>query len=332
MLKIKLFPRHLINTFKSTFKNLQNFSTSSKNEIIQYTEPLDILQIKTVTPARKVPDHIQRPDYMVQKNFNYSRKAKSVLRSPEDLEKFRYANKVAAGAVKLGIDSVKEGMTTDDIDKIIHEYIISKDCYPSAIGYMGFPKSLCTSVNEVLCHGVPNQRKLNNGDYVNFDVTTFYKGLHGDTSGMALIGNVHPDVQKLMRVTREAMYKAINICKPGVKVKKIGETIEDYAREFNYTVSAEFAGHGIGQQMHMYPSIMHSREDNNVNDVMEEGMAFTIEPIILMHPYDQLYMWEDNWTVVCPNNPSAQWEHTILITKDGYEILTLREGEVPLLI
>jgi methionyl aminopeptidase len=171
------------------------FSNQESKKI--YTEPLDINQILTVTPARLVPEHIERPDYM-RKNYVQPAKEKSIIKNHIDLENFRYACKVAAGAVKLGMESAKEGMSTDDIDEIIHEYIIKHDAYPSAIGYMGFPKSLCTSVNEVLCHGIPNARKLKNGDYINMDVTVYYKGFHGDTSGMALIGEVHSDIQKLV--------------------------------------------------------------------------------------------------------------------------------------
>jgi methionyl aminopeptidase len=171
------------------------FSNQESKKI--YTEPLDIRQILTVTPARFVPEHIERPDYM-QKNYVQPEKEDSIVKNETDLENFRYACRIAAGAVKLGMESAKEGMSTDDIDAIIHEYIIKHDAYPSAIGYMGFPKSLCTSVNEVLCHGIPNGRKLKNGDYINMDVTVYYKGFHGDTSGMALIGEVHPDIQKLV--------------------------------------------------------------------------------------------------------------------------------------
>lgn len=173
--------------------------TKSNNNRTIYTEPLDIRRILTVTPARFVPEQIERPDYM-RKNFVQPKKERSIVKNQEDLQNFRYACNVAAGAVKLGMESAKEGLSTDDIDKIIHDYIIQHEAYPSAIGYMGFPKSLCTSVNETVCHGIPNGRKLKNGDYLNMDVTVYYKGFHGDTSGMALIGEVHPDIQKLVLI------------------------------------------------------------------------------------------------------------------------------------
>jgi methionyl aminopeptidase len=209
------------------FKHFNKFSKRFTSKTIEiYTEPLDIRDILTVTPARYVPSNILRPDYVINKSTNPPPKQRSIIKNSEDIENFKFACKIAAGAVKLGMESAKEGMSTDDIDKIIHEYIISNNCYPSAIGFMGFPKSLCTSVNEVVCHGIPNARKLRNGDIINMDIVVFHKGFHGDTSGMACIGEVHPDIKKLIKVTRESMFKAISICKPGVKVNKIGEVIE----------------------------------------------------------------------------------------------------------
>ena len=187
----------MMNKIKSRIFEIYKLQKCNKSTKKVYTEPLDISQILMVTPAREVPLNIERPDY-VRKNYKQPKKERSIIKNKEELKNFRYACEVAAGAVKLGMSSAKEGMSTDDIDRIIHEFIISKECYPSAIGYMGFPKSLCTSVNEVVCHGIPNGRKLVNGDFINMDVTVFYNGFHGDTSGMALIGEVHPDIQNLV--------------------------------------------------------------------------------------------------------------------------------------
>jgi len=253
------------------------------------------------------------------------------LKNKEELNNFKEVCTIAGEAVRRACEFVKPGITTNDIDKMVHNYIVSQNAYPSPIGYMGFPKSVCTTVNESVCHGIPNNRTLIDGDYINIDVTAFYKGYHGDTSGMATVGNTHEDIKKLIRVTRECMYKAINMCKPGVKISKIGEIIEEHASKFSYTVCNEFCGHGVGKELHMKPLVRHNNNDFN-DDIMEPGMAFTIEPIILMHKYEELYMWEDNWTIIAPNNPSAQWEHTILITENGHEILTLRKGEEILIL
>jgi methionyl aminopeptidase len=194
-LNTKIFHKKI--NYNTLFSKFTKYFKSDTNRLI-YTDPLDIQDILTVTPARLVPKDIIRPDYAIKKSISTPKRERSIIKNPADVENFTYACKVAAGAVKLGMESAKEGMSTDDIDQIIHEYIISKNCYPSAIGFMGFPKSLCTSVNEVVCHGIPNKRKLKSGDILNMDVTTYYKGYHGDTSGMALIGEVHPDIQKLV--------------------------------------------------------------------------------------------------------------------------------------
>jgi methionyl aminopeptidase len=312
----------------NSLKFLKKFTKNSK--FIQYTQPLIYNEFQT-HPARNVPLHIERPSYVAHsaENQDFYQNAGhgrvSIYKTKQEIENFKKACKIAAEALRQACLNIKEGSTTEDADKIIHDYIISQNAYPAAINYMGFPKSVCTSVNEIACHGIPNLRKLKNGDFVNFDVTAYYGGFIGDTSAMVMIGGVHPDIQNLIKITRNAMYKGISICKPGEKIAKIGETIEEYVKSFGYTVCTEFIGHGVGKYMHMQPMVSHVR--NKSDYIMEPGMAFTIEPIVMMYPYKQLYMWEDKWSIVCPNNPSAQWEHTILITDNGYEILTLRENE-----
>jgi methionyl aminopeptidase len=308
--------------------SIKYFARNKK--FIQYREPLIYNEFPT-QPARNVPEDIIRPTYVPhapeKQDFyqNEGHSTVSINQNKDEIENFKKAGKIAAEALRQACIQIKEGSTTEDADRIVHDYIISQNAYPAAINYMGFPKSVCTSVNEIACHGIPNSRKLINGDFVNFDVTAFYGGFIGDTSAMVMIGEVHPDIIKMIEVTRNAMFKAIAICKPGEKIAKIGETIEEYVRSFGYTVCTEFIGHGVGKFMHMQPMVSHVK--NSSKYVMEPGMAFTIEPIVMMYPYKEMFMWEDSWSVVCPYNPSAQWEHTILITENGHQILTLRENE-----
>jgi methionyl aminopeptidase len=315
--------------------NNQKFSQKIKRPFQHYREALSPSGF-TVTPAREVDNKIERPAYAPypaeeQEFYQSGGHSKcSIIKNPDELKKFKKAAKIAAGAVERAVAVVKEGITTDDIDKVVHDYIVSQGAYPSAINYMGFPKSVCTSVNEVACHGIPNSRKLVKGDFLNIDVTAHYGGYHGDTSAMATVGEIHEDIKELIDVTRLSMFKAISICKPGERIANIGKLIQEYVESKGFTVCKEFCGHGVGNYMHMLPLVSHHKNDSEY--IMEPGMAFTIEPIVMIYPYKQLYMWEDNWTIVAPYNPSAQWEHIIYITESGHEILTLRENEqIPLI-
>jgi methionyl aminopeptidase len=321
-----------LNLFKRLIT--QSFSRKAKKLNI-YTQPLKPDEFP-VTPARFVSKEIERPayaEYPSEKQDFYQNEGHSkcsIIKDKVELINFRKACKIAAGALQRAVAIVKEGISTEDVDKVVHEYIISQGAYPSAINYMGFPKSVCTSVNEVACHGIPNSRKLVKGDSLNIDVTAFYKGYHGDTSAMATVGEVHEDIKELIEVTRLSMFKAISICKPGEKISNIGKVIQEHVESKGFTVCKEFCGHGVGNYMHMQPMVSHY--DNDSTYKMEPGMAFTIEPIVMMYPYKQLYMWDDNWTVSSPYNPSAQWEHIIYITETGHEILTFRENEtIPLI-
>jgi methionyl aminopeptidase len=330
-LKINLMKvRNLFKKF-----NNQKFSHNVKKPFQHYREAL-LSSGFIVTPARDVDNKIERPAYAyhtVERQEFYQSEGHSkcsIITDPEELKKFKKAAQIAAGAVERAVATVKEGISTDDIDKVVHDYIVSQGAYPSAINYMGFPKSVCTSVNEVACHGIPNSRKLIKGDFLNIDVTAYYAGYHGDTSAMATAGGVHEDIKELIEVTRLSMFKAISICKPGEKIATIGKVIEEYVESKGFTVCKEFCGHGVGNYMHMLPLVSHHNNDSEY--IMKPGMTFTIEPIVMMYPYKQLYMWEDNWTVIAPYNPSAQWEHIIYITGTNHEILTLRENEqIPLI-
>ncbi|EGR28288.1 methionyl aminopeptidase, putative [Ichthyophthirius multifiliis] len=199
---------------------------------------------------------------------------------------------------RISQDLNTQGITTDDIDKICHEFIIKNGAYPTCLGFNNYPKTICTSVNEVLCHGIPDQRPLENGDYLNLDISLYLNGVHGDTSIMIQIGEkVHPEIQKLIKTTQQALYESIKICQPG---------------------------HGIGHLLHLPPVIYHCKKTQMESPyVMEEGMVFTIEPIFTMQ-FQDCFIWEDQFTVVSPFNPSAQWEHTVLVTDSGYEVLTQR--------
>lgn len=247
----------------------------------------------------------------------------------EQVACLRRAANLGARTLKTALDSAEIGMSLDDIDKIVHDFIIANEGYPSAIGFHHFPKSVCTSVNDVVSHGVPNNYVLQNGDYLNIDVVCYLDGHHGDNSGMVLLGDVHPDIVKLTQVTREAMFTAIEICRPGRRFDEIGAIIEDYAHGHGYAVNREFGGHGIAHELHLPPLVHHYREKDSSKAEMKPGMAFTIEPILMLSGRFGYIQWNDNWTVQAPGVPSAQWEHIILITEEdpGYEILTLREGE-----
>ncbi|CDW77276.1 methionine aminopeptidase [Stylonychia lemnae] len=242
-------------------------------------------------------------------------------------EGLRKASQIAAKTLKTALDNTKIGMSLDDVDEIVHESILSMGAYPSAIDYMHFPKSVCTSVNEVVAHGIPNDYVLKDGDYLNIDVVCYFDGHHGDNSGMVMLGNVHPDIQKLSQVTRESMYAAIEIVKPGATFDQIGKTIEEYADKYGYAVNAEFGGHGIAHHMHMPPMVYHNKTRSSSKQVMKPGMAFTIEPILMMKKNFNYVQWRDNWTISTNGVPSCQWEHIILVTEEGHEILTIREGE-----
>ncbi|KAF9602768.1 hypothetical protein IFM89_030924 [Coptis chinensis] len=235
-------------------------------------------------------------------------------------ECMRAAGRLAAQVLEYAGTLVKPGIKTDEIDEAVHQMIIDNGAYPSPLGYGGFPKSVCTSVNECICHGIPDSRALEDGDIVNIDVTVFLNGYHGDTSTTFFCGNVDDRVRKLVEVTKECLYKAIAICAPGVEFKKIGKTIHDHADKYRFGVVRQFVGHGVGRVFHSDPVVLHYR--NNDPGRMVLGQTFTIEPMLTMGSFNPV-MWDDNWTVVTSDGSmSAQFEHTLLITQDGAEILT----------
>ncbi|GMI66005.1 methionine aminopeptidase 1D [Hibiscus trionum] len=276
-----------------------------------------------LSPRRPVPDHIKRPPYVK------TRMAPGISTGPEvhdlkGIERMRASGRLAAQVLNYAGTLVKPGITTDEIDKAVHHMIINNGAYPSPLGYGGFPKSVCTSVNECICHGIPDSRPLEDGDIINIDVTVYLNGYHGDTSATFFCGDVDVEARKLVTVTKECLDKAIAICAPGVEFKKIGKTIHDHADKFGYGVVRQFVGHGVGRVFHADPPVQHFR--NNDGGRMILNQTFTIEPMLTMGSINPV-MWDDDWTVVTQDGSlSAQFEHTILITEDGAEILTQCEA------
>jgi methionyl aminopeptidase len=273
----------------------------------------------TVSARREVPAHIPRPEYVDKPAPE--RFTGSEVKDAETIAKMRVAGRLAAQARELVGSHVEPGVTTDELDRIGHEFLCDHGAYPSTLGYRGFPKSLCSSVNEVVCHGIPDSRLVEDGDIVNIDITAFLDGVHGDTNATFLAGDVDEETRLLVERTREALERGIKAVKPGRRVNVIGRVIESYARRFGYGVVREFTGHGIGSAFHSGLIIPHY-DDAMYDDVIEVGMTFTIEPMLNLGTHEW-EMWDDNWTVVTRDGrPSAQFEHTLLVTPGGAEVLT----------
>ncbi len=279
-----------------------------------------------VGPMRDVPAVIARPDYAL--TGQPADRASRAIRTESEIDRMRTAGAVAADAlVELG-RHVSPGITTDELDRIGHEAMIGAGAYPSTLNYRGYPKSLCTSVNEVICHGIPDSRALVEGDMINIDVTAFIGGVHGDTSATFLVGEVDPTSVRVAKAARDSMHKGIEAVGPGAHVYDIGRAIENHAASEGFSVVREFIGHGIGEQFHTSLQIPHYFDPRN-DTVLRPGMTFTIEPMINVGS-NRLEMWDDDWTVVTKDGlRSAQFEHTILITEDGTEMLTLPTSGEP---
>ena len=274
-----------------------------------------------LSPTRPVPQRIIRPEYVGK-----SAPAKftgSDVKNAEQIQKIRAAGKIAAQAIQLVGAACKPGVTTDELDRIGHEFVISQGAYPSTLGYRGFPKSLCSSINEVICHGIPDDTVLQDGDIINIDITAFKDGFHGDSNVTFMVGDVAPETRLLVERTHEAMMRGINAALPGRSVNIIGRAIETYAKRFEYGVVRDFTGHGVGEAFHSGLVIPHYDSAPHYDDEIKVGMVFTIEPMLTLgtHEWD---IWSDDWTVVTKDHSiTAQFEHTIVITEDGPEILTL---------
>ncbi|WP_314928860.1 type I methionyl aminopeptidase [Corynebacterium argentoratense] len=275
----------------------------------------------TPTPIRTVPNHIERPEY-VWKDTVQEAMGEPFIQTPEVIEKMREASKIAANALAEAGKAVTPGVTTDEIDRVAHEYMCDYGAYPSTLGYRDFPKSCCVSLNEIVCHGIPDSTVIEDGDIVNIDVTAYKNGVHGDTNATFLAGNVSEEHRLLVERTKEATMRGIRAAKPGREINVIGRVIEVYAKRFGYNVVRDFTGHGIGTTFHNGLVVMHY-DAPEYTDILEPGMTLTVEPMINLGalPYD---IWDDGWTVANRDGKfTAQFEHTIVITEDGNEILTL---------
>jgi methionyl aminopeptidase len=274
-----------------------------------------------ISKPLEVPKHIVRPEYVGKPAP--AEWLGGHTKTPEQVEKIRAAGKIAARAIALVGENAKPGITTDELDKIAHEYIISEGAYPSTLGYRGFPKSCCTSLNEVICHGIPDDTVLKNGDILNVDITAYKDGFHGDSNFTFLIGEVAEEVLQLVDRTRQSLDRAIAAVMPGRPINVIGRTIESFAKRFNYGVVRDFTGHGIGEAFHSGLVIPHFDAAPNYSNTMEVGMVFTIEPMLTLGSYEW-DLWRDNWTVTTKDKSiTAQFEHTLVVTEGGAEILTL---------
>lgn len=283
--------------------------------------PLGTLKPGKLSPGRKVPRDIPRPEYMF--HDGPERVTASEVKNAETVERIRLASQIAADALYTAGAAVAPGVTCDELDRIAHEYICDHGAYPSCLGYMGFKKSICTSVNEVICHGVPDDRPLESGDIVNIDVTAYCQGVHGDTNAMFYVGEVDPESKLLCERTYTAMMRGIKAVKPGREINVIGRVIESYAKRFDYGVVEDFTGHGVGEAFHSGLIVPHYDAAPMYNEVITPGMVFTVEPMLTLGDIDW-EQWDDGWTVVTRDRGrSAQWEHTIVVTETGAEILTL---------
>lgn len=243
--------------------------------------------------------------------------------TPEEIELIRESGRIAAQAIALVGEAVRPGITTDELDAIGHDFLIAHGAYPSTLGYRGYPKSLCSSLNEVICHGIPDDTVLDDGDIINIDITAYKNGFHGDSNQTFLVGEVAPEVSLLVERTREAMNRGIKTVAPGREVNVIGRAIESYAKRFGYGVVRDFTGHGVGASFHSGLIIPHYDAAPHYNDIMEVGMVFTIEPMLTLGRANW-EMWPDDWTVVTADRSiTAQFEHTLVVTPTGAEVLTL---------
>lgn len=250
------------------------------------------------------------------------------IKTPEELEKMRIAGRLAADVLDMIAEHVISGVTTEELDQRCHEYMVNiQKTIPAPLNYHGFPKSICTSVNHQVCHGIPNHKKLKNGDIINIDITVIKDEFHGDTSKMFVVGQPSILAKRLIETTQKSMYLGISMVKPGAKLGDIGHAIQQYAEKRKYAIVREYCGHGIGRLFHEDPQVLHyGKPDTGI--VLEEGMTFTIEPMINAGKR-HVKVLSDDWTVVTKDRTlSAQFEHTLAVTASGFEIFTLRQEEV----
>lgn len=275
---------------------------------------------------RYVPDSIVKPPYA--ETGNVPRYNESRIKELDVIERMRVAGAAAKDILRRAGEMVRPGITTDEIDIFVHDLCIEMGGYPSPLNYHGYPKSVCTSVNEVICHGIPDSRVLEDGDVINLDVTIYLNGVHGDTNATFAVGDISQQDKDLMAVTEECMWHGIEVVKPGVMINEIGRAIEVHAKKHKYGVVRAFIGHGIGENFHTDIQVLHYYDPRNTM-ILREGMTFTIEPMITASGESRHKMWDDDWTAVTADGSrTAQYEHTMVVTKDGVEVLTGGAGAV----
>ncbi|MBG0741435.1 type I methionyl aminopeptidase [Paeniglutamicibacter antarcticus] len=285
------------------------------------TAPVGTLVQGNVSPHLPVPASIARPEYVGK--AGPAKFTGSEVKSAQTVERIRVASKIAADAIVEVGKHIVPGVTTDQLDRVGHEFLLDHKAYPSTLGYRGFPKSLCSSLNEVICHGIPDSTVVQDGDIINIDITAYINGVHGDTNYTFLCGDVDEESRLLVERTQESLARAIRAVAPGREINVIGRTIESYAKRFGYGVVRDFTGHGVGEAFHTGLIIPHYDAAPAYNTVIETGMVFTIEPMLTLGTVEW-DMWEDDWTVVTRDRKrTAQFEHTLLVTDSGAEILTL---------
>ncbi|MCI1675436.1 MAG: type I methionyl aminopeptidase [Ancrocorticia sp.] len=291
------------------------------NSTLAQRAPLGTLVAGKVSPRLHVPPQISRPEYMFHDGPEVV--TASDVKDAETIERIRAAGQIAADAMYETAKAIRPGVTTDALDKIAHEYMCDHGAYPSTLGYMGYPKSICTSINEVICHGIPDSTVLQEGDIINLDVTAYKDGVHGDTNATFPVGEIDQESRLLIERTATSMLRGIKAVKPGRKINVIGRVIESYAKRFEYGVVEDFTGHGVGEAFHSGLIVPHYDSAPQYDDVMQPGMVFTIEPMLTLGGIEW-EQWDNGWTVVTKDRGrTAQWEHTIVVTDDGAEILTL---------
>lgn len=274
-----------------------------------------------VSPRRHVPDAIARPEYVGKKGPTPS--SHGDIYDAETIELIRESGRIAAGAIDAVSAAIRPGVTTEELDVIGHNYLIAHGAYPSTLGYRGYPKSLCSSINEVICHGIPDDTVLDDGDIINIDITAYKNGVHGDTNRTFVVGDASEEARDLVERTEESLRRAIKAVAPGRPISVIGRVIEAYAKRFNYGVVRDFTGHGVGYAFHSGLIIPHYDAGERYANVIQPGMVFTIEPMLTLGSiaWDQ---WSDGWTVTTRDKSlTAQFEHTLVVTETGAEILTL---------
>ncbi len=286
---------------------------------------MSVLSPGKLSPKRDVPAHIVRPPYVGKRSPDRYRG--SEIQTSEVIAAMRIAGALAADAVQLAGKTAAPGVTTDEIDAVVHEFLCDHGAYPSTLGYRGYPKSCCTSLNEVICHGIPDSTVIEDGDILNVDVTAYIHGVHGDTNATFLIGNVDEESKLLVERTKEMLDRAIAVVAPGRQINVIGRVIEAYAKRFGYGVVEDFTGHGVHTVFHSGLIIPHY-DDPSATTIMEAGMTFTIEPMITLGTIDY-DVWRDGWTITTKDKlRTAQFEHTLAVTESGAEILTLPSGQI----